>query len=422
MDIRHDLLSFLDAAIQVVEGKQVVEQALPEIVKNQPDDSLSDTNALADMQIVAIGKAAESMLQGAFSYLEGITITNPKALLISKTGHISPESYQNPAINCIESAHPVPDETSLVAGQSLITFLQSSEAPCLFLISGGTSSLVEVLNEDWSLQELQEITQWMLANAYSIEQINSVRCRISSIKAGGLWRYLGNRKAICLMISDVPDDDVRVIGSGLLFPEKQRTHSNEIPNSLPEHWKQKLSPSITTKANKDFYWKVIASNTQAKNGAAKLAKQKGYAVQTIQELQQGLAVEVAKHCVQMAKENPNTVMIWGAETTVILPESVGRGGRNQHLALAAAIELQGLDNAFLLSAGTDGTDGVTDDAGAIVDGQSLNRAAVDGYLAKSSLKQADSGYFLCASGDLISTGVTGTNVMDVIIAFVSDKG
>jgi len=422
VDIRYDLLTFFQAAVKTVEGKQVVEQALPDVLQTLEKDS-SCTDRLAeikDMQIVAIGKAAESMLQGALCYLGN---TSNQALLISKLGHISPEPYQNPSITCIESAHPVPDKSSLKAGDALIQFLQSSQAPCLFLISGGTSSLVEVLDDNWSLDELQDVTQWMLANAYSIDQMNSVRSRISKIKAGGLWKYLMHRKVICLMISDVASDDPHVIGSGLLFANKQNTKADTLPSSLPSHWKQKLSVSLPIKPPTSFYWQIISSNQQARQASANAAKQKGYQVKVIAELQQGLAEEVAKQCVLEAKKHPNTVIIWGAETTVLLPEKPGVGGRNQHLALAAAIALQGDHHSFLLSAGTDGTDGNSDDTGAIVDGQTLERAIMEGGLkevdAEKSLQQADSGNFLNTSGDLISTGVTGTNVMDLIIAYIT---
>jgi hydroxypyruvate reductase len=113
---------------------------------------------------------------------------------------------------------------------------------------------------------------------------------------------------------------------------------------------------------------------------------------------------------------PRGVHIWGGETTVQLPGHPGRGGRNQHLALSAALEIEGRKDIFLLSAGTDGTDGPTEEAGALVDGETLRRGSIDGLSATGCLQAADSGSFLAASGDLISTGPTGTNVMDLVIA------
>ena len=108
--------------------------------------------------------------------------------------------------------------------------------PCLFLISGGASALVEVLNEGWDLSQLQELTDYLLANADPIDQINSIRRRLSAIKGGGLWRTLNDRPVSCLMISDVPDDDPAIIGSGLLFP----TDDKMLPD-LPEKWRKKLT-------------------------------------------------------------------------------------------------------------------------------------------------------------------------------------
>ncbi|MEE9352750.1 MAG: DUF4147 domain-containing protein, partial [Thiotrichaceae bacterium] len=333
MDIRYDLLTFFEAALEAVDGSRVVAEALPEILKEQ----LSSQD-IADMQIVSIGKAAESMLQGAHQCLGEIT---GRSLLISKSGYISSESYNTPLITCIESAHPVPDESSLVAGDALIQFLQQSQAPCLFLISGGTSSLVEVLADNWSLDELQEVTQWMLANAYSISQINAVRSDISKIKRGGLWNYFNNRKVICLLISDVPNDDVAIIGSGLLFPDSHQSKNIPDSHTLPRQWKQKLKSFSKPQPPSSFYWQIIASNQHAKQAAEKKAIAASYRTKVIERLQEGLAIEVAKQCVKIAMKHPNTVIIWGAETTVKLPNHPGKGGRNQHLALAAAMELEG---------------------------------------------------------------------------------
>ena len=412
MDIRHNLLTFADAGIQAVNGNTVIRQVLPDIL-----DSQWKNITFTELQIIAIGKAADAMLQGALAVMNDLGNINSQSLLISKTGHISPECYENPAIICIESEHPVPGKGSLVAGKALIHFLESSESACLVLISGGTSSLVEVLEKGWDLQELQAVTQWMLANAYTIEQMNAVRSAISSIKRGGLWRYLQNRPVICLMISDVPNDNVGVIGSGLLFPDQTHTAYHQIPDSLPSKWRKKLTLPKTRQIASTFFWHVIANNQQAREGVVKKASQKGYHTKSITSLQLGDAEKVAKKCINELKKNPDTIIIWGAETTVVLPENPGKGGRNQQVALAAAIEIAGKQNVYLLAIGTDGTDGVTEDAGALVDSETLYRASLAGFNAKQSLSQADANRFLRASGDLIFTGVTGTNVMDLIIGY-----
>jgi len=199
---RNDLLSIFHVGLNAVAGKTVVEKEI----------------ATGDYQkyshFIAIGKAAEAMLSGVPE--DQIS----SALLISKHGHISEPFFSNDRIICVESDHPTPKTASIKSGNILLNYLESlpKNAPVLFLISGGTSALVEVLEEGWDLAQLQELTNYLLANAYSIDEINAVRRRLSKIKGGGLWHFIGQRAVACLMISDVADDNPAVIGSGLLFP------------------------------------------------------------------------------------------------------------------------------------------------------------------------------------------------------------
>lgn len=364
--IKQDILSIYNAALAAVEGRQAVNAYMQTLEVNEP------------ITAIAIGKAADAMLQGLFT--SGIKVKD--ALLISKHGHISSASYDNPAIQCIEADHPVPSTASLMAGKALVDYIAAlpATATCIILISGGTSSLVEVLNDGWELEDLQELTQWMLANAFSIDKMNAVRSQVSRIKGGGLCNYFNKQKLFCLLISDVPTDDKRIIGGGLLFP---------------------LSSAI------------IASNKQAQQAAVKKAHELGYKIACDYSILEGDAVTIAKQCVQTLRENRGILHIWGAETTVNLPASAGKGGRNQHLALAAAIEIE--NNTVLLAAATDGSDGTTEDAGGLVDEQTVLRGK--GLNAFTCLKQANANAFLDASGDLITTGITGTNVMDLIIGY-----
>lgn len=336
--------------------------------------------------VVAIGKAAEAMYQGVERYLDKDI---KSALLISKYGHFSPELLADRKITVLEAAHPVPAESSLLAGQTLVRYLEHLPAgePVLFLISGGASSLCELLEEGWTLAKLQAATQEKLANGASIAEINAMRKQLSKIKGGKLWQFMSERPASCLLISDVQGDDPAVIGSGLLFP-------------APE--------------NREFSWQIVASNQQML--LAMQTSNLAPAIQIVSEFLTSEAVDAAKHCVAYLKAQPDGVYIWGGETTVKLPLNPGRGGRNQHLALAAALELETAEGITLLCAATDGTDGVTEDAGALVDSQTLARGRVENLDPVDCLKRADAGTFLAASGDLIHTGPTGTNVMDVIIA------
>lgn len=374
MQAATQLLELYSFGLNAVKGDQAVYQAL-----------MAQGTQTA-CHVVALGKAAEAMYRGVQHYLDQDI---KSSLLISKYGHFSPELLADRTVTALEAAHPVPAESSLVAGKALLHYLEQLPAnePLLFLISGGASSLCEVLDEAWTLEKLQTATQAKLAQGASIAEINAMRKQLSRIKGGQLWQFISERPVACLLISDVQGDDPAVIGSGLLFPAP---------------------------ADREFTWQIVASNQQML--AAIQASRLEPKLQIMPEFLNTDAVEAAQACVACLKKQPDGIYIWGGETTVNLPENPGRGGRNQHFALAAALELADLDGITLLCAATDGSDGVTEDAGALVDGQTLARGQLENLDPVDCLKRADAGRFLAASGDLITTGPTGTNVMDLVIA------
>ncbi len=345
---------------------------------------LRDNKLTGFWYLIAIGKAAAAMTQGALAELQLV-----RGLVISKHQHIDAALYDDTRLYCIESDHPVPGDASFQAGDALINFINQlpDDAQCLFLISGGTSSLVEVLAPNTTKSDIQELTQHLLANAYSIQQINAARQKLSSIKAGKLWQFLQQRKVHALLISDVPNDDPAIIGSGLLFP----------------------SAAL-------FTWQICASSTLACQAAAQAAEALGYSVFLQTQFLECHAVEAGNLIAETLKQAAPGIYIWGAETTVQLPKNSGKGGRNQHLALAAAIAIENQPLLYILAAATDGTDGLTDDAGGLVDGQTIARGRLKGFDPRKELAKANSNIFLAASGDLLHTGVTGTNVMDLVIA------
>ncbi|MBU0655928.1 MAG: DUF4147 domain-containing protein [Gammaproteobacteria bacterium] len=382
MDNYYDiLLGIYAAGLAAVNGEHAVYRALVRRGRREP------------CHAIAIGKAADAMLQGACRYLHE---NLQSGLLITKHAHVSDKTAALENVQVIESSHPLPDESSLQAGQALLDYLQQlpENAPLLFLISGGASSLVEVLEEGWTLQGLQDATANLLADGSPISEINAMRRSLSLIKGGKLWQYVGERPVTCLLISDVPGDDPAVIGSGLLFPAPKD----------------------------DFDWEIIASNKQALEAMADSCSSPdkgrpgGVSSCTIMpDFLEGDAATAAQTCIEHLRNSTPGIYLWGAETTVLLPANPGRGGRNQHFALAAALHIQPDENLFLLAAGTDGTDGVTADAGARVDNGTLRRGKYQNLDPEACLQNADAGTFLEASGDLIHTGPTGTNVMDVII-------
>nr|HPQ97475.1 DUF4147 domain-containing protein [Thiolinea sp.] len=313
----------------------------------------------------------------------------------------------------IEAAHPVPDDSSLAAGRHLIAYLQQLPAgePCLFLISGGASSLCEVLTGDWTLEALRSLTRFMLGAGYDIGSMNAVRQRLSQIKGGRLWQFVGARPVRALLISDVEGDHPSSIGSGLLFPPER----DAVPPDLPAAWKQRLPAFAALEPAPAFQWQIVASNALALAAMQERARELGYPVRLEPRFLNGDTADEARQCVSVLQQGVAGIHLWGGETTVRLPARPGRGGRNQHLALSAAVAMQGQENLLLLAAGTDGSDGLSADAGALVDGASCARGRIVAGAAEGSLQRADSGTFLAASGDLIHTGPTGTNVMDVVI-------
>jgi hydroxypyruvate reductase len=223
----------------------------------------------------------------------------------------------------------------------------------------------------------------------------------------------------CLAISDVPGDDPRAIGSGPLVADESL--AKPLASHLPDFVRAALDRAPAAPAPGDgcferVRFEIVARLDDAKRAAAEAAERRGYRIELMPEFIAGEAVEVgARLARRLLESQPGVVRVWGGETTVRLPPRPGRGGRNQSLALAAALELAGREDLFFLAAGTDGTDGPTQDAGALVDGGTVARGALHGLDARDALIRADAGTFLEASADLIHTGPTGTNVMDLIL-------
>ncbi len=334
-------------------------------------------------------------------------------LVITRHGHQDTPVYRDPRIVSLEAGHPLPDEQSLAAGNALRLFLANAPADAhfLFLISGGTSSLVEVPVEGVSLANLRSLTRWLLASGLPIDAVNRVRTAFSQIKGGRLLHDLAGRHAELLLISDVPDDVPAHIGSGLLLPVVPRPLPELPPQfaDLPQSSLPEIEPSnVSTR--------ILATNRQAMQAIMTAAPISGWPAHLHESLPAPEAGACGECIADFLMDTKPGVHIWGGETTVQLPAHPGRGGRNQMLALAAAQRITGHEGIYLLAAGTDGTDGNSCDAGALVDGGSLIRGTDAAFDARECLSRADAGAFLEASGDLVYTGPTGTNVMDLVIA------
>jgi len=313
-------------------------------------------------------------------------------LVITKDGHVDPDLERAPGVTIIESAHPVPDERSLAAGAQLLQRLRAlaPEVTPLFLVSGGSSSLAEILREDATLESLRALNQRGLAAGWDIATLNRERARLSQLKGGGVARMLAGRRALALFMSDVPSDDPDVIGSGLLGRDGGRA------DRIDRH--------------------IVANNEGAVRGVIEAAQHRGLALQTAATRVDGDVSDVAARVLAAARACETDGLVWGGESTVKLPLRPGRGGRNTHLALTVARQLRAGEQWLLLAAGTDGTDGSTSDAGAIVDADSVDRATLAGCDVERAWREFDSGAALEAAEDLVHTGPTGTNVGDILIA------
>jgi glycerate 2-kinase len=398
---RQDLLEIFRAALAAVHGEHAVATRLQSLELKPP------------VYVVAVGKGACTMARGAQLTL-GDHIVD--AIVVTKRGGAEPLPW-----SVIEAGHPIPDDMSLEAGKRVQEFIAQvpANAAVLVLLSGGGSALLERLPDGVTLADLRRLNEWLIAGGYDIQTINAIRKRVSLVKGGRLAQQLAPRAVVCLAISDVTGDDPRSIASGPLTPEPSSTIDTA---KLPDFARKLLgnAPPMPLPDDPCFArlnYEIVARNEDAKRAAAETAKRLGYRVILEPDPITGDALQAgAALADRVLRDDAGTVHIWGGETTVVLPENPGRGGRNQALALAAAIRLRDERNVYFLAAGTDGTDGPTEDAGALVDGDTVARGASEGLDAGRSLAQADAGTFLEASGDLIQTGPTGTNVMDLVLS------
>ena len=371
---RRDLQVIWQAAVEAVSGEQAVTRAI------EADDEF------APDLIIAVGKAAVGMCRGALNRYHGCP-----ALVVTKYDHADDDILGRRNVRVIESAHPIPDQKSLDAGDAMLECIAglTAESRLLLLVSGGASALAESLPDTMSLADLQDVTDEMISTGKTIGQINKRRKQMSQIKDGKLLAAFKGAEARIYAISDVEGDSIATIGSGI-----GDCHRATVPASS----------------------KIIASNRIARDRAAQAAKKLGYAVNCNEENLYDDVFELAPLIGRQLTGAEPGVYIWGGEPTVMLPENPGRGGRNQALALAAAEYLPDKNNISLLVAGTDGSDGPTTAAGGLVDCATF----LDSDAARAALKAADAGTYLEQHDSLFVTGPTNTNVMDLAIAIVEE--
>ncbi len=392
-----------------------------------------DPQPYRNIFVIGAGKASAQMAR-AVERLLGARISGGEINV--KDGH----GAKLRRIRINECGHPVPDQRG-VAGARRIAQIARQAGPddlIICLISGGASALLPLPAPGITLAEKQKTTRLLLHCGASIHELNCVRKHISRIKGGQLARLAYPAKLLTLILSDVIGDDMDVIGSGPTVPDRSTFadaraifEKYRIWKKLPAAVRERFTspPEETPKPGDKVFETtrnvIVGSNALAVDAAAAEARRLGFHTLVLSTFLEGEAREVARVHAAIAKEIRATgrpvkapaCVISGGETTVTI-RGQGLGGRNQEFALAAAIDIAGLGAVAILSAGTDGTDGPTDATGAIVDSTTLDHAQKLGLDASAFLANNDSYHFFEATGDLITTGPTGTNVADVQLILV----
>lgn len=388
--------------------------------------------------VVGAGKAGAAMAK-AVETLLGRRISG--GFINVKDGHTLPLRR----IELNEASHPVPDERG-VRGAERIAEIASRAGEkdlVLCLISGGASALMPAPAAGLTLEEKRQTTKLLLNSGASIHEINSVRKHLSLLKGGQLARLASPATVLSLLLSDVIGDDLDVIGSGPAAPDSSTfadardvLEKYGIYSHVPPAVKQRIEDGIsgvvedTPKSGDPIFERtrnvVVGSNRLAVDAAVKRARELNLKPLVLSTFIEGETREIARMHAAVAKEiltsgrplKPSCCLISGGETTVTI-RGEGLGGRNQEFVLAAAMDIAGLRNVVVLSGGTDGTDGPTDAAGAIADGNTIARGDKAGMSASNALSFNDSYHFFEPLGDLIKTGPTNTNVMDIRLVLVA---
>ncbi len=436
--LRNDGMDFFTHALRAVDPVEAVKRCL----KVEGGDLTVDGKAYSlrdydHIYVTGAGKAGASMALAVEAIL-GDRIT--KGVINVKYGHVS----QLKRVKLNEVGHPIPDEKGVSGSEEIAELLEQlgENDLAICLISGGGSALLPAPAQGISLEDKQRITNLLLECGANINEINAIRKHISKLKGGGLARLAYPSTLVALILSDVVGDPLDVIASGPTVPDKStfgdcmgilRKYDllDRIPESIRARFKRGIQGEIeeTPKAGNPIFEKthnvIIGSNIIAVKAAEQRARELGYHPLILSTYIEGETREVAKVHAAIAKEiiktnhpiGPPACIISGGETTVTI-RGKGLGGRNQEFVLAAALDIQELKGVVVLSAGTDGTDGPTDAAGAIADANTIRRAHELGLDATAHLNDNDSYHFFEKIGDLLITGPTNTNVMDLRLILV----
>ena len=439
--LRQDAARIWNAALRAVDP----ESAIRKMVKREGSTlriqgTPFDLKKTGKVWILGAGKAAAPMGRAAERilgrYLSG-------GILATKYGHSLPLK----TLDIVEAGHPLPDVNSIASAERMLGLAKTGIKPedlVLCLLSGGASSLLVSPAEGVTLQDKLACTRILLENGADIYELNAVRKHLSRIKGGGLARLLAPARIVVLILSDVVGDDPGTIASGPLAPDSttfggcmETFRKLGVLDRIPPAVRLRFelgaagqieeTPKEGDRVFREIESFIIGSNSQACTAAAQTAKRLGYHAQVLTSRLEGDTGEAARFHMSVAAEiaarqrpvRRPACVISGGETTVKL-RGTGKGGRNQEFALHCVRPLAGLTAPCLVaSLGTDGTDGPTEAAGAVADNSTLTRCIKYGArFLEESLGDNDSYTFFNRLGDLIVTGPTRTNVMDLHVVLV----
>ena len=401
-------------------AEQIARRAIDSV---KPDEAvrraLSNTDFPGRVFLVAAGKAAWQMASAALSCL---SVPIAGGVVITKYQHVI---HPLAGLTCYEAGHPVPDENSFLATQAALDLTQDLQPAdtVLFLLSGGGSALFEkplIL-----AQELQDITQQLLASGANIVEMNTIRKRLSAVKGGRFAQWCAPAKVQAIILSDILGDPLDMIASG---PAAADPSTCEQTQAIVKKYGISLSPEAarclgreTPKELDNVTAQVIGSVRQLCASAAAACEELGYEPIYLTDQLCCQAKEAGSFLAAILKSHAGdgrrVAYLAGGETVVHLTGK-GLGGRNQELALAAAEGIDGIHHAAVISVGSDGTDGPTDAAGGYVDGDTLKSLREKGLSVYDVLADNDAYHALRQVDGLIVTGPTGTNVNDISIALL----
>lgn len=406
-DLFADAEQILTASIRAVLPDQAVARALE-----------SYRPGTGRTLLVSAGKAAWQMASAAVAALGRVD----QGIVITKYGHSKGEI---PGVRCYEAGHPVPDQNGFAATEKALEMVQglTPEDTVLFLLSGGGSALFE--KPLIPGEELQDVTNQLLASGADIVEMNTIRKRLSGVKGGRFALACAPARVFSILLSDVLGDPLDMIASGPAVPD---TSTCAQAAAIAAKYRLRLSPLAqellrqeTPKALGNVTTQVTGSVRELCAAAARACRNLGYQPILLTDHLDGEAREAGRFLGSIlrthAGDTGRRAYIAGGETVVRLTGQ-GLGGRNQELALAAAPCIAGLERAALFSVGSDGTDGPTDAAGGYVDGGTLAALHRAGYRVEQVLRDNDAYHALQAVGGLIFTGPTGTNVNDLSVALI----